>query len=95
MSSSGGQIAGENYTLTCQVTGGRSITYQWLRDNATLPNETSRTLSFSPLNQRQHNGSYYVCEGIRKSSAVASASLRIIVLGKEYAQHAYIDSFLM
>jgi hypothetical protein len=82
-SGGGAQIAGDDYTLTCQVTEGGSgaITYQWLRDGVQLPSETSRTLSFSPLNQRQHNGSY-VCEGTRSSSTVASASVRIAVLSK-------------
>jgi hypothetical protein len=88
-SSGDAQIAGEDYTLTCRVTGGGSaaIAYQWLRDGVQLPSETFRTLSFSPLNQRHHNGSY-VCEGTRSFSTVASTSVRIIVLGKEYAQNA-------
>jgi hypothetical protein len=81
-SSGGAQIAGEDYTLTCQVTGGGSaaITYQWLRDGVQLPSETSMTLSFLPLNQTQHNGSY-VCGGTRSSITVNSSSVEIAVHG--------------
>ncbi len=45
------QRAGEDYTLTCQVAGGgtRTPTYQWFKDGAQLTDQTSETLSLSPL----------------------------------------------
>ena len=44
---------GENYSLTCTVTGAdqlnHTITYQWFKDNTTISGETQSTLSFSSL----------------------------------------------
>ena len=77
----GEQTAGENHALTCQVTGGGTMTttYQWLKDGAPLSGQTSETLSFSPLRQMD-NGSY-TCEGTRNSTSVTSASVSITVRG--------------
>ena len=62
----GPQIAGENYTLTCQVTGGGNAlpTYQWFKNSNQIRGETYETLFFSPLNERLHNG-VYSCLGTR------------------------------
>ena len=81
--SGGAQIAGEDYTLTCQVTGGGTTmtTYRWLRNGSPLTGQISDTLFFSPLNQRTDSG-VYTCEGTRRSIAVTSASVRISVVGK-------------
>jgi hypothetical protein len=82
-SSGGTQIAGEAYTLTCQVTGGGSgaITYQWLRDGVQLPSETSMTLSFSPLGDT--DSGVYTCVGTRNSIPVTSGTgITITVAGE-------------
>ena len=80
--SGGAQIAGENYTLTCTVTGGGTMTptYRWLRNDSPLSGETSATLSFSPLRQSNSPGSYS-CEATLSSTAVRSVSMTITVEG--------------
>jgi hypothetical protein len=71
-SSGGAQIAGQDYTLTCQVTGGGTMTptYRWFRDGSPLTGQTSATLSFSPL--REIDSGVYTCEGTRNSIPVTS-----------------------
>ena len=58
--SGGDQVAGENYTLTCQGTGGVTTepSHQWLR-NGSLLNDTSAVLSFSPL--METDAGVYTC----------------------------------
>ena len=76
------QHAGEDYTLTCTVSGGEldtNATYQWTNDDSNLATETSASLSFSPLSQ--HNSSQYIC-GVRKSGRIVNASFDINVTGK-------------
>ena len=80
------QHAGEDYTLTCTVSGGQTTattTYQWLKDNTPLSGETSATLSFTPLTQTtpSSNGQY-VCEAMRSGRTVRSESIVIDVTGK-------------
>ena len=79
------QHAGEDYTLTCTVSGGdttATTTYQWRRDNSPLSGETSATFSFTPLRQTtpSSNGQY-VCEATRGGSTVTSNSVTITVTG--------------
>ena len=86
--SSATQHTGENYTLTCTVSGGDSnaaVSYQWIRNNSPLSGETSATLSlpFTPLRQTtpSSNGQY-VCEAMRSGNTVTSDSVTISVTGK-------------
>ena len=79
------QHAGEDYTLTCTVSGGdtnAAVSYQWLNGNSPLSGETSATLSFTPLRQTapSSNGQY-VCEATRSGSTVISNSVTITVTG--------------
>ena len=79
------QHAGEDYTLTCTVSGGETTattTYQWRRDNSPLSGETSATLSFTPLRQTtpSSNGQY-VCEVMRSGRTRRSRSITIDVTG--------------
>ena len=76
------QIAGENYTLTCQVTGGgtRTPTYRWFKDGAQLTGQTTESLSFSPL--RQIDSGTYTCDGTRSSVTRRSTSVSLTVVGK-------------
>ena len=80
------QHAGEDYTLTCTVSGGETTattTYQWHRDNSPLSGETSATLSFTPLRQTtpSSNGQY-VCEAMRSGRTARSVGFTITVIGK-------------
>ena len=72
------QRAGENHMLTCQVTGQDTMTptYQWFRNGSVLANQTSATLSFSPL--RQMDNGNYTC----RAFSVTSASVRLTVVGE-------------
>ena len=77
--------AGEDYTLTCTVSGGETTattTYQWHRDSSPLSGKTSATLSFTPLRQTtpSSNGQY-VCEAMRSGRTVWSESIAIDVIG--------------
>ena len=81
------QHAGEDYTLTCTVSGGErettaTTTYQWRRDNSPLSGEKSATLSFTPLRQTtpSSNGQY-VCEVMRSGRIRRSRSITIDVTG--------------
>ena len=83
LSGSGGpQIAGENYTLTCQVTGGgiTTLTYRWFRNGSLLTDQTSATLSFSPL--MESDSGVYTCEGTKSSSCSTSGNVTVRVVGK-------------
>ena len=80
--SDGGQVVGENYTLTCNVTGGVTTesTHRWFR-NGLLLNETStRTLSFLPL--MESDSGVYICEGTRSSIIRTSANFTLAVSGE-------------
>ena len=76
------QIAGENYTLTCQVTGedAAAITYRWFRNGSLLAGQTSATFSFSPL--RETESRLYTCEGTKNSIVNTSEGVAISVDGK-------------
>ena len=80
------QHAGEDYALTCTVSGGETTattTYQWRRNNSPLSSETSATLSLTPLRQTtpSSNGQY-VCEAMRSGRTVRSNNITIDVTGK-------------
>ena len=79
--SGGDQVAGENYTLTCQVTGGvaTASSHRWLK-NGSLLNDTSATLSFSPL--RETDPGVYTCEGTRNSITRTSTNFTIVFAGE-------------
>ena len=87
MSGSGAtQHAGEDYTLTCTVSGGETTattTYQWRRDNSLLSGETSDTLSFTPLSSPSSNGEY-VCEAMRIDRTIRSEEFTIKVKGSRF-----------
>ena len=83
-STSATQHVGEDYTLTCTVSGGvttATTTYQWrLQDDLPLFGETSATLSFTPLGQTS-NGQY-VCEAMRSGRTVRSDGFNVSVTGE-------------
>ena len=92
------QHAGEDYTLTCTVSGGETTattTYQWRRDNSPLSDETSATLSFTPLRQNtpSSNGQY-VCEATRSGRTVRSEGITITVTGRfDTVVHTHIAAY--
>ena len=90
--SSNTQHAGENYTLTCIVSGGGTDvpTYQWLKNGSYLTNETNETLSLTPLTQG--NSSDYECKATKSGRVAESDSFDIDVTGK--ANYIYAISIL-
>ena len=78
----GAQIAGENYTLTCQVIGGRTEIpiYQWFKNDLLLANRTLATLSFLPL--MKTDSGVYTCKGTKGSNTSSSGGVMIAVDGK-------------
>ena len=76
--------AGEDYTLTCTVSGGgtTTTTYQWLRNGSPLmTGATSDTLDFTPLRQTtpSSNGQY-TCQATRSGSTVTSDNIFTITV---------------
>ena len=91
---SGAQIAGEGYTLTCQVTEGwtTTTTYRWFRNDVLLDASLIQkrgsisTLSFTPLIETS-SGIYY-CEVTKSSMTVRSESVGLITIGKFKLSHS-------
>ena len=52
-------VVGQNYTLTCSVSGIAFTSYQWRKDGSMIPDEARPTLSFSPL--RLSDAGQYSC----------------------------------
>ena len=79
--SGGAQIAGEDYTLTCIVTGGDTMipTYRWWKNGVLLTSRTACTIAFRPL--QQTSSGVYICEGTRNFMAVNSTSVSFTVQG--------------
>ena len=91
------QHAGEDYTLTCTVSGGENnatTTYQWFNGSLLLSGETSATLSFTPLRQTtpSSNGQY-VCEAMRSGRNVSSNSSTVEVQSK--SNHSLLANHLL
>ena len=85
-SSAATQHAGEEYTLTCTVSGGETTattTYQWFNGTSPLSGEISATRSFTPLSSPSSNGQY-VCEAMRSSRMVRSEEFPITVKGSKF-----------
>ena len=80
--SGGAQIAGEDYILSCTVTGGGTMTptYRWWKDGALLTSRTASTIAFRPL--WQTSSGVYICEGTRNSIAVNSTGVTLTVQGE-------------
>ena len=86
--SSGGTLkAGQNYTLTCEASGGRSMayTYMWLKDGSVVSGQTSSTYSFSPL-LVVHSGQYHC-----RVSPLTSEGINITVESESGYNHVYIS----
>ena len=85
--SGGTPTEGENYSLTCTVSGGGSMayTYMWLKDGSVASGQTSSTYSFSPL-MVVHSGQYS-CRVIVGTMNVTSDGVNITVVGKSGYDH--------
>jgi hypothetical protein len=89
-SGDGPRRAGENFMLTCldteEVAGEEDTeetppdSYRWFKDDMVLDGQTSDALSFSPLNQRRDNGSYF-CEVTSNFTTMNSSNVVITVVG--------------
>ena len=73
------EVAGENYTLTCSVTGGGNITpvYRWYKNGSQLTNEMSAMILFTPLSEG--DSGVYHCVGIRNSTNVSVESENVTI----------------
>ncbi len=73
---------GVNHSLTCNASGGASMTYtyQWLRYDGDIVDETSSTVSFSPL--READVGRYNCRVSVGSLTITSESVVINVEGE-------------
>ena len=79
--SGGAEIAGENYTLACTVTGGgMTPTYRWWKKGVLLTSRTASTIAFKPL--KQSSSGIYLCEATSNSIAVNSTSVNLTVQGE-------------
>ena len=87
------QHAGENYTLTCTVSGGGTDvpSYQWLKNGSYLTNETAKTLSLTPLTQG--NSSEYACKATKSRRVVESDSIDVDVMGKLNFRYMYVNFY--
>ena len=78
--------AGENHTLTCQISYGENTTtmgysYQWLKNDGNLNNQTSSILFFSPL--KESDSGRYSCQVMRDNSTTTSKnSVEVTVNGE-------------
>ena len=79
------QTEGQNYTLTCCVSGADSVSfivesYQWTKSNGTLTEmqtaSNSAVLSFSPL--VESDVGQYICQITINSSLLTDGTARII-----------------
>ena len=90
---SGVQVAGEQYTLTCTVSGGDMTdtspdAYGWRRNGNTLQTgPTPHRLSFTPLSQYADNGSY-ICEATRSGQMFQSEAFYIYARNKVMHDYA-------
>ena len=78
ISGGGDQLVGQTYTLTCQVNaGGHAVmsVYQWIKDGTEITDETSATLSFSPLADTDFGD--YTCRATVRDQTTTSASVTI------------------
>ncbi len=74
--------AGTSHSLTCTACGGASMTYtyQWLRYDGDINDETSSTISFSPL--READVGRYNCRVSVGSMTITSENVVISVEGE-------------
>ena len=70
--------AGQNYTLTCSVSGASVTNYQW-RKNSTMVSETGPTLSFYAL--RLSDAGQYTCE-VTVNSMTLTDDVDVVIISK-------------
>ncbi len=75
--------AGASHSLTCTASGGAPMTYtyQWLRYDGDIVNETSSTISFSPL--READVGQYNCR-VSDGSVTTTSDNVVICVECEY-----------
>ena len=84
LTGSGGTITeGQNYVITCEANGGRSMayaSYMWLKDGIVVSGQNSSMYSFSPL-LVVHSGRYS-CQVSDGSMTMTSEGVNITVESK-------------
>ena len=82
---SGGILrAGQNYMLTCEASGGGSMTYayMWLKNDNVVPGQNSSTYLFTPL--LIGDSGKYSCQVSVGSMNVTSEDVDITVVGESF-----------
>ena len=69
---------GQNYSLTCSVSGGTVSSYQWRKDGVVLQGQTTEVLSFAAL--RLSDAGQYSCT-VTMSAIVYSATKDVSLQG--------------
>ena len=72
-------IAGQNFTLTCNISGAEVTTYRWMK-NDTYLNETGSILNFTPL--KLSDAEKYTCVA-NVSSKIYNSSWSIEIQGMQ------------
>ena len=80
VSGDGTPTARQNYTLTCSVSVASVTTYQWRKNGSVIQDETTESLSFSPL--RLSDAGQYTCEVTVNSMTHPSNKQDINIRGK-------------
>ena len=75
------------YTLTCEVSGADrlvpTLTYQWTRNNETVPDGNSMILTLSPL-QLSHAGNYAcIVNSALLNENISSSGVRTVIIQSE------------
>ena len=73
--------AGQNFDLTCSVSGADVATYRWVKNGSYSLNETGSFLSFNPL--KLFDAGQYMCIA-NISSKIFNISQSIIIRGENY-----------
>ena len=79
LTGSGGTVTeGQNHVLTCEASGGGSMTYtyMWLINGSVVSGQTSSTYSFSPLEVA--DSGRYSCQ-VRVSSTTMNTSSEVTI----------------
>ena len=77
---------GNNVELKCRATGNETLTYQWMRESGSLPNNTKgkTTPTFTICNIAVSDSGQYYCEV--NDRGVNVSSMRVIVTVKSKSQ---------
>ena len=74
---------GSNVELKCMATGNETLTYQWMRESGSLPNNTKgkTTSTFTICNIAVSDSGQYYCE-VNNNGQVSMSSMKVQVTVK-------------